>query len=177
MSFHQSKDVVKGHKNEASFWRKITVRDYTHKERKPGWYTLGGYRLFRNYMMKDVFAPGKTPRGHPKLMRGPRGGVKLAVGQVWVELGYDELWQIAKLEPGPYEKLLVSLRPYRCRMVTRTISERTLRYGMMVWEDSLQHSRKAVGKLRTAIRNGEGKSLRGSASYFGIDLFTGIRTD
>lgn len=131
-------------------------------------------RSWQPYKFSDL--AGGRPIGHPKQVpRGPRGGVQLAVGQVWVDLCTDELWVIRQLELR-MNRFQVHLSYYRSLAVIKSISSVQVKGMMRIWDDAAQYFRDIARKLV-----GEAKSLGidpvKAARYFGIDPETGEIVD
>ncbi|MDP3958206.1 MAG: hypothetical protein Q8Q36_01935 [bacterium] len=137
------------------------------KGERPGWYMENGIRSFRCYKPADI--GGERPRGHRPPKYGPRGGVILGVGQVWVEVGLQHMWVIAALERRRDGKHTVHLRPYRCFSLTRTVSETTLRMCFMVWEKDKKDTEELAEDMR--------RWHPGWRGFFGLDPETGNRID
>ena len=104
---------------------------------------------------------GHPPIGHPEIMRGPRGGVILDVGQVWVTITLEEeLWVIVSIQrtvrKGTY-KHDVTLAPFNNRdsKFHRKISEQTMRSTMHVWNDYIQPQVDRIERLTFLAESGD----------------------
>ena len=152
------------------------------ERRKPGWHQQQGVRRFLPYRVIDVYVPGKKPRGHPRVKRAKRGKVIVGVGQVWVEIHTDALWQIAEITYNNNgDALDIFLRPYRCRTIMKGVSEKGLRLCFQVWEKAMESKSVLTEKVAKALRSGEGKalglSIESGFAFLGIDPFSGFRKD
>lgn len=120
---------------------------------------------------------GRKPKGHPPLTFGPRGGVRLAVNQVWVESHGSRLWVIRSIRKGsshPSYPHLVELIPYYRGQYVQVLAEMTFRQTMKVWEAAIQFRSELDGKLHHAAKFDPQSPFSGVESarvYFGLDRF------
>lgn len=145
---------------------------------KPGWYTDEGdaipARRWRPYRLGDL--AGARPWGHPRVIpRGPRGGIQLAVGQVWVELHGETLWVIRHLEPQTGGRYRVFLSLYQREEISYDLSSLTLKQTMKIWDEAAEFFRATVEHMAAVVRERGGDPAK-AVQYFGVDLETGERT-
>ena len=143
-------------------------------KRRRSWYLWVGPEL------------GQRPRGHPPLVRGPRGKALLAVNQVWVRHSDSMLWVIREIKKGgahPAYPNRVVVAPYYRSQYLHELAEATLRLTMSIWEDEIRSRRESIIQLRRAARLDPGSPWRGSRTaaqsaylFFDIDEY-GNRAD
>lgn len=144
----------------------------------PGWYVDESdavpQRLWRPYRLGDL--AGARPRAHPQVIpRGPRGGIRLEVGQVWVELHGEKLWVIRHLEPQTGGRYRVFLSLYQRDEWSYDLSSLTLKQSMKIWDEAALFFRTTVEHLAAVVEQQGGDPVK-AAQYFGIDPATGERT-
>lgn len=145
---------------------------------KPGWYMDESdvvlERRWRPYCLGDL--AGARPKAHPRVIpRGPRGGVRLAVGQVWVEIHGEKLWVIRHLEPQASGRYRVYLSLYQRDELSYKLSSLTVKQTMKIWDEAAVFFRSTV-ELMTAFVQEQGGDPAKAAQYFGVDPSTGERT-
>lgn len=145
---------------------------------QPGWYMDEGdpvpQRRWRPYRLGDL--AGARPHGHPKVIpRGPRGGVWLATGQVWVELHGERLWVIRHLEPQASGRYRVHLSLYQREELIHDLSSLTLKQTMKIWDEAAVFFRATVEHMAAFVKRQGGDPAK-AAQYFGVDPTTGERT-
>lgn len=125
---------------------------------------------------KDLL--GRPPVGHPEIRRGPRGGVILDVGQVWVAItSEEELWVIISTEltarRGTYKHNVV-LAPFSARdpKFHRKLSEQTFRYTMRVWDDYIEPQMIRIRELTQLAESG-GRTYQELCKFLDLNPVTG----
>jgi len=127
-----------------------------------------------------VGTEGRKPRGHPPLTFGPRGGVLLAVNQVWVEDHGSMLWVLRSFKKGgrhPSYPHIVELVPYYQGRYARILAEMTFRQTMKVWEVAIQFRSELDGPLHHSAKFDPQSPFRGehavesARKFFGLDRF------
>lgn len=115
-------------------------------ERVPsGFVAEKSLEFFKHWELDDL--RGQRPESHPLIRRGPYGEPILEINQVWVEILYDLLWVVKKIEKcrtyGPYRHE-VWLCPYKSTgdYCLRKLSEQTLRECMEVWDEAVELNQK-----------------------------------
>lgn len=142
---------------------------------KPGWYTdesdVVPQRRWRPYRLGDL--AGARPRAHPRIVpHGPRGGIRLAVGQVWVEIHGENLWVIRHLEPQAAGRYRVCLSLYQRDEIGHDLSSLTLKQTMKIWDEAAAFFRGTVEHM-TAVVQARGGDPAQAAKFFGVDSSTG----
>lgn len=146
---------------------------------KPGWYLdeseVVPRERWRAYRLGDL--AGARPRGHPKVIpRGPRGGIRLTVGQVWVDLHGETLWVIRYLEPQAQGRYRVHLSLYERDEISYELSSLTLKQIMKIWDEAASFFRGAVEHMKKVAFLRGGDPIK-AAKFFGVDPQTGERTN
>ena len=125
---------------------------------------------------KDLL--GRPPIGHPEIRRGPRGGVILDVGQVWVAITpEEELWVIVSMElterKGTYTHTVV-IAPFSARdpKFHRKISEQTFRSTMHVWDDYIKPQVDRIHELTRLAESG-GRTYQELCKFLDLNPITG----
>lgn len=146
---------------------------------KPGWYldekTTPPKKRWRAYRLGDL--AGARPRGHPKVIpRGPRGRIRLEVGQVWVEIHGEKLWVIRYLEPRTQGRYWVYLSLYGRDETSYDLSSLTLKQIMKIWDEAAPFFRSTVEHMKKVAFLCGGDPIQ-AVKFFGVDPQTGERTN
>lgn len=127
---------------------------------------------------RTIDLKGRRPVGHRPPTYGPRGGVLLAIDQVWVEYHSQELYVIKDLvyTRGTYYSYDVVLAAYKQERVQRVLAEGTLRYTMQIWDQFEADRKERVEELCELAENdpespwrGTGTAGASALSFFGLD--------
>lgn len=127
---------------------------------------------------RTIDLKGRRPSGHPAPEYGPRGRVKLAIGQVWVECHSQELYVVKDLVDArcslySYDVVLIA---YKRERIQRVLAEATIRCTMQVWDRFESERRKRVSELCELAEYDPESPWRGTKTagsralaFFGMD--------
>ena len=144
---------------------------------KPGWYRheegVISQKRWRPYRLGDL--AGARPKGHPKVIpRGPRGGIRLEVGQVWVDIHGETLWVIRQLESMAQGRYRVYLGLYERDEISYELSSLTLKQIMKIWDEAAPFFRSTVEHMKKVAFLCGGDPIK-AVKFFGVDPSTGER--
>lgn len=141
----------------------------TERKKKPG----------ESWKVGDL--EGKRPEGHPPIRRGPRGGLILAEGQVWVEVHTRRLVVLERFEvrrsSGTYRHQ-VWIRPYKTRAdyFLKELAEASFRGSFQVWDDFVEAMPRLMEEFIRAAATDPESPFRGmqdpaaaARKFFGLD--------
>lgn len=127
---------------------------------------------------------GKIPDGHAPLQKTPRGFLRLAHGQVWVERSNDRLWKVEKVVhygKGGLKRR-ITLIPYGSAILPIEMAEERLCRSMLVWDEAIAAKNRFLQDYWSQFSRGEWDrqqfpTFPALAAFLGFDPNSGCRVD